>query len=98
MPPISGLAGAAGAGGRVVADFISLASIRRANLCQRLYAFDGRAVSDEAVRPLAAVTFLVVAAAVFQLLLSVLELGKLTLLGGDFSFQLRDGFLFGHGI
>ena len=32
MPPISGLAEAAGAGGRVVADFISLASIRRAKL------------------------------------------------------------------
>ena len=25
------------------------------------------------------------------------ELGKLVFLGGDFSFQLRDGFLFGHG-
>ena len=67
------------------------------NLHQRLYAFDGRAVSDEAVRLLAAVAFLVVAAAVFQLLLSVLELGKLAFLGGDFCFQLRDCFLFRHG-
>ena len=67
------------------------------NLCQRLHAFDGRTAGDEAVRPFAAVTFFVVAAAVFKLLLSVLELGKLELLGGDFSFQLRDGFLLGHG-
>ena len=67
------------------------------NLCQRLHAFDGRATGDEPVDPLAAVAFLVVAAAVFQLLLFVLKLGKLALLSGDFGFQLRDGFLFGHG-
>ena len=67
------------------------------NLCQRLHAFDGRAAGDEAVRPFAAVAFLIVDAAVFKLLLSVLELGKLSFLGGNFSFQLRDGFLFGHG-
>ena len=66
------------------------------SLCQRLHAFDGRAASNEAVRPLAAVAFLVVAAAVFQLLLFVLKLGKLAFLGGDLGFQLRDGFLFGH--
>ena len=48
------------------------------NLYQRLYALDGRAASDEAVCPLAAVAFFVVAAAVFKLLLSVLELGKLS--------------------
>ena len=67
------------------------------NLYQRLHAFDGRAAGDEPVGPLAAVAFLVVAAAVFQLLLFVLELGNLALLGGDFSFQLRDCFLFWHG-
>lgn len=67
------------------------------NLYQRLHAFDGRSASDEAVRPFAAVAVLVVAAAVFKLLLSVLELGKLALLGGNFSVQLLDGFLFGHG-
>ena len=67
------------------------------NLCQRLHAFDGRAASDEAVCPLAAVAFLVVAAAVFKLLLSVLELGKLAFLGSNFSLQLRDSFLLGHG-
>ena len=49
------------------------------------------------MRPFAAVAFLIVAAAVFKLLLSVLELGKLTFLGGNFSFQLRDAFLFGNG-
>ena len=67
------------------------------NLCQRFHAFDSRAAGNEAVRPFTAVAFLLVAAAVFQLLLSVLELGKLAFLGVDFCFQLRDGFLVGHG-
>ena len=67
------------------------------NLCQRLYAFDSRAAGNEAVRSFAAVAFLALAAAVFQLLLSVLELGKLALPGGYFGFQFRDSFLFGHG-
>ena len=49
------------------------------------------------MRPFAAVAFLIVAAAVFKLLLSVLELGKLALPGGYFGFQFRDSFLFGHG-
>ena len=66
------------------------------NLCQRGHALHSGSTSDQPVRPFPAVAFLVVAAAVFKLLLFVPELGKLALIGGDLGFQIGDRFLFCH--
>lgn len=66
------------------------------NLCQRCDTFNGCATGDKVVRPLAPIALLVVTAAVFKLLLFVLELGNPTLIGVNLSLQFGDGFLFCH--
>ena len=67
------------------------------HLCQRCYTLHSGPTGDQSVCPFPAVAFLIVAAAVFKLLLFVPEPGKLALTGGDLIFQFGDGFLFGHG-
>ena len=64
------------------------------NLCQRGHALHSGSTSDQPVRPFPAITFLVVASAVFNLLLFVPELGKLAFIGGDLGFQFGDRFMF----
>ena len=64
------------------------------SLCQRGHALHSGPTGDEPVRPFPAVAFLVVAAAVFKLLLFVPELRELAFVFCFLSFQLGDGFLF----
>ena len=63
------------------------------NLCQRCYALHSGPTGDQPVRPFPAVAFLIVAAAVFKLLLFVPELGKLVLIVSDLGFQFGDSFV-----
>ena len=68
------------------------------NLCQRGNALHGGSTGNKMVRPLPSVAFLVVTAAVFKLLLFVLELDELALIVSNLGFQFGDGFSLCHSV